>query len=101
MNIIKKTDLIENVYDKWIEQYRGSTDEDKLLVAVILKTEKPTTEEHVERIIGNNSWTRNICNECGNDSEITVQLGEEPDYDSATAKICPECLKKALSLCYS
>ena len=100
MDIIKKTDLIENVYDKWTEQYRGSIDEDKLLVAVILKTEKPTTEEHIERIIGNNSWTRNICNECGNDSEITVQLGEEPDYDSATAKICPECLKKALSLCY-
>lgn len=81
-------------------KYRDCKQEDIVLIGAILKTEKPTTEEHVERIIGNNTWTRNVCDECGNDSEITVQLGEEPDYDSATAKICQECLKKALSLCY-
>lgn len=101
MNVIKKGDLIENVYERWVEQYRDCKYGHIVLIGTILKSEKPTTEEHIKRIIGNNSWTSNVCHECGNDSEIIIQLGEEPDYDSATVKICQECLKKALSLCCS
>lgn len=48
--------------------------------------------------IVNTSWTNNKCNECGQDVNITIQLGEEPDYESSTAFICPDCLQKAIKL---
>ena len=57
-----------------------------------------STEDEIEKIIGNRSWTRNKCDECQKDQETTVLLGEEPDYESATAQICLECLKKAVAL---
>lgn len=44
------------------------------------------------------TWMQNICNECNQDADVVVQLGEEPEYDSATANICFNCLEKALKL---
>lgn len=53
----------------------------------------------VDEIIGNGSWTRvPPCDECNKETDIVVELGEPPDYESRTARICPECLKAAISL---
>lgn len=98
MRIIRKSDLILKVSEEWDYQYKNTTQEDKIEKGNRLRTEKPQTEEAIEKIIGTKSWTRNECDECGNDCDITIQLGEEPDFESNTANICPECLKKALSL---
>lgn len=54
--------------------------------------------DDVDSVIGNKSWTACICNDCGKYVEAVVQLGQEPDYDSATANICFPCLKKAVKL---
>lgn len=54
--------------------------------------------EDVNRVIGNNSWTQLICDECKNDVAAVVQLGAEPDYESATACVCGACLLKARRL---
>ena len=54
------------------------------------------TEDDVEDIIGNRSWTRVTCEHCGLDVEAVVVLGETPDYDSATAHVCEACLVAAL-----
>jgi len=54
--------------------------------------------DEVDVIIGNKSWTDCFCNECGKSVEAVVQLGQEPDYDSATANVCMICLKKAVRL---
>ena len=51
--------------------------------------------EEVDRIIGNPSWTKVWCNECRNYVEEAVEIGEKPDYDSATATVCMDCLKSA------
>jgi len=98
MKIISKNYISAKVSKKWDELYRNIDQKEKIWIGERLRTEKPTTEEHIKKIIGNSTWTRNMCHECENDSEITIQLGQEPYYDSATANICPECLKKALSL---
>lgn len=66
----------------------------------LIALDNPTEAEVVE-IIGNASWTQNRCDECRNDVDITVMLGEEPDYESATAYICISCLEKALDLTQS
>ena len=51
----------------------------------------------VDKAIGNESWTRVGCDECGARGDV-VQIGQEPDYESSTAWICAECLAKALQL---
>lgn len=59
--------------------------------------DNPSPEE-VDRVIGNNSWTVCQCSECRKYVEEMVQVGEDPDYESSTAEICFDCLKKALEL---
>lgn len=54
--------------------------------------------DEVDRIIGNTSWTECRCDECNKAFEQVVQVGDEPDYESSTAKMCKGCLKAALKL---
>jgi hypothetical protein len=54
--------------------------------------------EDVNRIIGNKTWTQQWCNEpqCG--GVAVVEVGQEPDYESSTANLCRDCLKKVAAL---
>lgn len=56
------------------------------------------TATDVSAIIGNSSWTDIRCNECGTYVERAVQVGEPPDWESATALICERCARSALTL---
>lgn len=49
-------------------------------------------------IIKNVPWWKNKCDECQKDYNITIQVGEEPFYDSATVRLCIDCLSKAFNL---
>lgn len=53
--------------------------------------------DDVDRIAGK-SWTWIRCNECEEQVDKVVQLGNEPDYESSTAWICENCIAKALLL---
>lgn len=54
--------------------------------------------DDVDRVIGNTSWTRVglVCNGCGEVSDRIVEVGEEPDYESHTARLCGVCLGEAV-----
>lgn len=61
--------------------------------------------EEVDRIVSkalgrkNTSWTdRGSCHECAGEGVDLIELGEEPDRESSTARICLVCLVKALEL---
>lgn len=82
-------------YDINIVMADGRTSLEK---AKLLQNEPNLTEDRAAEIIGNRSWTRNECDECGKDCDITVQLGQEPDYESSTAQICLTCLQVAQQL---
>lgn len=91
------------VADRWQAQYykrrNGEwVDADKKATwerLVALDKLKATTED-VVAIVGNGSWTRTACDECGADVDAVVQLGQEPDYESSTAMVCEACLRSAL-----
>lgn len=98
--------LASQATNRWKHTYPESTEETLTLYNVERKTildklrnlgEYPHPNR-VDDIIGNGSWTRCECNECGTEVEGTVRLGEEPDWESATANICKDCLVKALAL---
>ena len=77
---------------KWYETYSGDTE------IVYKKLLKATSEKEVNDIIGNKSWTELHCDDCKKEVDAVVQLGDEPDYESATANICFDCLEKAIGL---
>ena len=104
MRVITKSWLIADVANQWKNQYftrgRGwlTYRGEARVTWQRLKELPPTaTEDDVAAIIGNRSWTRSECDECGEDVQILVQLGEEPNWESATAEICVSCLRKALA----
>jgi hypothetical protein len=102
MELITERSLIATVSERWREQYSSSRYPDKQSIAVRLEKLdlKTATAEQVKEIIGNDSWTRvPRCSECGTESVARiVRVGEEPDYDSNTAYLCPSCVCKAMKL---
>jgi hypothetical protein len=53
------------------------------------------SEEAITTTIGDNRWTENLCDECGEDRAVTVILGEEPHHPTDALAICLDCLKQA------
>lgn len=54
--------------------------------------------DKVDELFGYAACAVGSCNECGEESEELVQLGEEPEYESRTANVCAKCLMKAMIL---
>lgn len=107
MKILYRADKVSGVPAAWKEQYckngewanYGSRANDKEEIYKALIACNPLTAEDANRIIGNNSWTSDGCDECGKDDcENLLQLGEEPDWESRTVNICSDCLNKAIEL---
>jgi hypothetical protein len=97
---ITRQTLANEVSHRWESQYRNSTIADKVDIGVKLKElgDSPDPDK-VDEIIGNRSWTRIHCDSCNKEKDAVIQLGEEQDYESATANVCVDCLREALSLC--
>ena len=100
MKIVYKADIVMSVPAAWAEQYKYcANDDDKRQITEKLKAlEWPFTADHVNAIIGNNSWTDCICDECGNDFPSLVRIGDEPDYEAHWLDLCKTCLQKAVEL---
>jgi len=97
MYVITKREIIKSVVERWGQTYRNNSyGEDKLEILERLKLLDLETVGAVtiNNIIGNNSWTTLKCSECGKDSIVVIQVGEEPDYESATIQICLPCIDK-------
>ena len=101
MNLITKSDILKSLPNRYKGQYMtnqqifdGRWSDD---IFSLLKSENPLTEDRANEIL-NPSWTSLKCDECGRQVQAVVQLGEEPDYESATAIICIPCLNEAIAL---
>lgn len=55
------------------------------------------TPADIERTM-NSSWSENRCDECQEDFDTLVQIGQEPDYDARWLCLCEGCLMSAASL---
>lgn len=102
MKVETLRDQVRTVADRWANVYgRGSYRQDKIDILAKLRTldVETATAEDVAAIIGNGSWVcQRRCHECNIDTYDAVELGEPPDYESATATICRSCLVAALDL---
>lgn len=83
-------------YPEPVETFDGPSED--IAKALAALDPEVATHEEVEAIIGNPTWTRQRCDECGQAADRCVRLGEEPDRESATVYICRSCLCKAIDL---
>ena len=105
MNIERRTDRASGAFRAWRKTYyenaRGEWrygDDKESIAQKLYELGLNPAPEQVNEVIGNESWTRVRCEECGESVEVAVTLGEPPDYESATATICKACLINALDL---
>lgn len=97
--VLRKADVIAGVPSRWNRQYRETRDLDKIEIGKRLAALSPGfTAEQVDSIIGNRSWTMHECSNCGQDRDVLIRLGEEPDYEAKWLDLCADCLAKALEI---
>lgn len=102
--LITRRGEIRTVATRWRTQYpsgtslaRGESADAIYSRLLDLDSERATPGE-VAAIIGNGSWTAICCDGCTRDVDAAVQVGQMPDYESATATLCLECLRAALQM---
>ncbi len=97
--LLTERQQIRDVLAAWNVQYPGGdpwgTASD--LAKLDLET---ASANRIAAIIGNDSWVApKCCDECGSGpSWNMIRVGEEPSYDSSTAILCFDCLRKAVAL---
>lgn len=107
MKLINEKTEIESVAERWKAAYcrdgdwrdYGGSSKEAIYLRLLALPQNATAKD-IASIIGNSSWAGpQQCHECGDeDAEAVVQIGQEPDYESATADICLSCLRKAVAL---
>jgi hypothetical protein len=110
--LITRQTQADTAAQRWLNQYgyyingkgktdfaNGPFDPTKKYAALVALGPNPSPDA-VDRVIGNGSWTDTpTCSECGRAGlPAVVQVGEEPDYDSRTAWLCGDCLRRAIDL---
>lgn len=103
IEINTQRELILTVSKRWDEWYsvRYGSDKHKMEIGRKLRQLDLQTvkAQKVNDIIGNDTWTTvSECSCCGKQGTSIMRIGEEPDYESATAYICKACLKQAVLL---
>lgn len=115
MKLTTQRDTIRAVASRWRQQYEPFTDDRPMFSWRTGVTSPPlnkkqiaeklddldgetATPEDVAAIIGNESWTRLTCDECGKDTDAVLTVGQEPDYESHTASLCRSCVERASSI---
>lgn len=95
MKLITRQTKAEDALQRYKMQYPKSHKEIKEALAELGNNPHP---DDVDRIIGNDSWTKmdQCCNECNKIHDVLLEIGESPWYESQTAWICKECAKKVL-----
>ena len=98
VRMITRQSLANVAAERWAAQYSdGRYGPDKLVTLEGLRAlgADPNPND-VDDLIGNKSWTRTTCGECGVENRDVAQIGDEPDYESLTAYVCLDCLHKAV-----
>ena len=114
MKLTTQRDLIRTVAARWRQQYEPfshdiplcsvrnghrQTIPKKEIAAMLDATDLETaTPADIAAIIGNESWTRLTCDECGKDTDAVLTVGREPDYESRTVSLCRSCVEQASSI---
>ncbi|MEW6006133.1 MAG: hypothetical protein AB1695_12545 [Stygiobacter sp.] len=93
MKVITERDIIKNIRKMWRKQYSANdislTPQLKKIYEKLKKLDlNKATAKEINKIIGNESWTNVVCNECYNYVNLAVEFGD----DSESFIVCTDCL---------
>jgi hypothetical protein len=115
MKITTQRDLIRVVAARWRKAYEPFKHDGPMFSCRVGAVSPPLSKQQiadaldaldgetatpadVAAIIGNASWTRLTCNECGKDVDAILTVGQGPGYESRTASLCMPCVKRAAAM---
>ena len=106
MKLINRQTLTNEAAKRWKEQYcsNGEWYASRCLpreetYAKLLALGTNPNPNDVDGLIGDSSWTDvKSCNECDQQVDELVEIGEPSDYESSTAYVCKKCLLEALEM---
>lgn len=103
MKIVTRQQLTNGAVDRWREQYftcRGEWyDDRKQTIWEKLKALGSSPDPaDVDRVIGNGSWTRITCDNCGRYPEIAIEMGSHSDDEYGPCNYCRKCVDEAISM---
>lgn len=94
LTIIRRSEVLKRVPDDWASQYSRNPDPDKRAItsALLALDRDKMTEDQVNGIIGNKSWTSLACDVCNEEKPVLVRIGDKPDYEARWQDVCRSCL---------
>jgi hypothetical protein len=106
MRVIAKSDLIASAAERYRDAYQRHGQwiaaanglEPAAICARLEALPHNTPERTIVEITGDARWTANLCDECGEDKDITVLFGEEIHHPTDSVQICLACLQAGLKL---
>lgn len=99
MKVITPESLAKDVAKHWNIRYsNGRYGKDKVEIGIMLSALNDPTPSEINSIIGNSSWTRTTCHECGAENIPVLEIGQCMDEDSYTCHVCISCLKSAVNM---
>lgn len=103
MKLRTTEDMLKTVTQRWKEQYMnkdgtwdGLYKENSEEIYNKLTNIGNITKEVIKEVIGNDTWTWQCCDGCGNYSHIPHVIFED-DYDVETA-VCAKCIIESYKL---
>ena len=87
---------------RWAEQYKNRIGDpkwaDQCAITVKLSKMRKITADRIQALVGNDSWTRKMCDGCGkNDRDIVVNFPQR-EYAEYDTNICETCVRDAYDL---
>lgn len=95
MKLISRRTRAAGAAKAWLSQYLN--DQDGIAKRIDALGPNPDPDA-VNKLIGNDTWTRCECDECSHEVEFVIQVGQEPGYESSTALLCGECVRRAMAI---
>ena len=96
MKLVTKRILIEGVVAAWEQQFGRDPERPKckaILTALRSLDLARATEMQITRIIGNRSWTRIECIECGQECVEAFVFGKAAEDADSPVYVCRACLE--------
>lgn len=104
MNLITRQDNANKSAKEWKARYfhpiakhwqYGAQEKERTYHELVSLGSNPNPDD-VDKIIGNSSWTENMCQVCGEKVEETIRFEKIDDYEYSAIRICRSCIEKAI-----
>lgn len=99
--LITTRDMIRTSAERWMAAFNQDQPRSmhRLKGARLAALDPETaTRDDVKAIVGNDSLTRLLCCQCGQETDAVIVVGQELDWESRTAELCLSCARLTANL---